>query len=269
MDNMRPVEPAGAPPAPVGPPISIGHRPPAATGTNIVGADTPAKACRVCGNAVTGRKCNGCKSYQDGVPCASCQYLMPPGIARCPECKSFQNWRRHIPASEVVIALLVSLISVITGAAAAVTSAWNYRSRTSVHILGYEVVDKAARQKNYVVLAGVVNSGQRPAIVRSARIRFDRLSLKPVPVAKVKVVNMKETLLAPNERATLRLQLDGIDLEKGKTKPDVMRALPKGSLIVEFDVEETSWLGSPDRETRRGSCSTTAMEEYFKRYVPD
>jgi len=46
--------------------------------------------------------------------CCECKELMPKGASKCTHCGSFQNWRRYLSLSSVVLSLLVALISVST-----------------------------------------------------------------------------------------------------------------------------------------------------------
>jgi hypothetical protein len=50
-------------------------------------------------------------------PCKECRRLILTGARKCTHCNSYQNWRRHLGVSQVTIALLITLISVVTSAA--------------------------------------------------------------------------------------------------------------------------------------------------------
>lgn len=44
--------------------------------------------------------------------CVVCRNSIPEGALKCTECGSFQNWRRHLDFSSLVLSLLVALLSV-------------------------------------------------------------------------------------------------------------------------------------------------------------
>ena len=53
-------------------------------------------------------------SAHDSKRCVSCLESMVPGATKCPHCGSFQNWRRYLNLSTVMLSLLIALISVST-----------------------------------------------------------------------------------------------------------------------------------------------------------
>src|ERR1051325_10965290 len=59
------------------------------------------------------QRCPTCSAFQNETVCESCGLAMPANAKRCPECKTFTGRRRWIQGSEVVLALLISLFSVI------------------------------------------------------------------------------------------------------------------------------------------------------------
>lgn len=46
--------------------------------------------------------------------CAACRNAINADAKRCPRCQSFQNWRRHLDATNAALALLVALVSILT-----------------------------------------------------------------------------------------------------------------------------------------------------------
>ena len=53
-------------------------------------------------------------SARNGTRCFACMERLAPGATKCSHCGSFQNWRRYLGLSSVVLSLLVALISVST-----------------------------------------------------------------------------------------------------------------------------------------------------------
>src|SRR5687768_14537023 len=76
------------------------------------------KGCRICAARIhiDAAKCTTCDSWQDGKECLVCGGWIAKAAIRCGECHTYQNWRRRIPGNEVVLALLVSLFSVLSTA---------------------------------------------------------------------------------------------------------------------------------------------------------
>jgi hypothetical protein len=94
---------------------------------------------------------------------------MPDDVNYCGTCGSYQGWvRRQFKGSQPVLLLLTALFSVL----GALFTAGNYflerHSHTSV------TVTDADEKAIYVFLS---NTGRRPAILRSCRLRFDELPI--------------------------------------------------------------------------------------------
>jgi RNA polymerase subunit RPABC4/transcription elongation factor Spt4 len=51
---------------------------------------------------------------QAGRHCPDCKHIVPRGVRICPNCKSFQDWRRYVTLGHTNLALIVALISVAT-----------------------------------------------------------------------------------------------------------------------------------------------------------
>ena len=46
--------------------------------------------------------------------CSSCYSVINQAARKCPQCQAFQNWRRHIDATNATLALLLAFVSVLT-----------------------------------------------------------------------------------------------------------------------------------------------------------
>ena len=224
--------------------------------------------CRVCGKPLEpgGIKCNSCKSYQSDTTCKSCGYVLPATkIERCPDCKSFQGLRRHVQGIELILALVVTMLSVLGAISPRIVAAWNYRSQTVVHVLGVkDVTTKEAKQQSYVVLAEVLNTGGRPAIVRGARVHFEVIQLLGRDAS---IVNLDKTLLLPNASIVLELSVGGLTKPGKLSTEKVMKRLETGRLHVSVEVDEATRLGRYQRVVRSDWCRTNTMRGFFKRYV--
>lgn len=175
---------------------------------------------------------------------------MPATANRCPECKAFQNWRAHIPGSEVVLALLVSLISVVSAIAPAAYKAWNNRSDAYVRVIGHSIIDGDA---NPVMLVLVANNGGRPALVRGATLTGKGLPIAPTPLT---ILDPTQELVLPSKATMLRLTT--LEINTPMKRDALLQLLSKGEVTVSVDVEETGRLGG--RFVRRQSDDAKGAE---------
>jgi hypothetical protein len=232
--------------------------------------------CRVCSAsllAAGSRYCIQCKSYQHGKDCVACGVAMPADIKRCPTCKAFQGFfRRRIPGSEVVLALLVTLLSVLSGFLPQLYKAWNYRSATRVHVLGVREVPETS-QEDYVVLVQAFNTGGRPAVVRTADVRFEGLPIETLTDAKV--INPEKMVLLPNEPVILQLAVPGLTTKLPQkailAQLDLAHAETKRfpHVHVDLHIDETTRRGATNPLVRSGDCVAKRLKGFFKAYVPE
>jgi hypothetical protein len=167
---------------------------------------------------------------------------MPASAKRCPECRAFQNWRAWIPGSEVVLALLVSLISILSAVAPAAYRAWNNRSDAYVRVIGHTLDNDS----NPVLLVLVANDGGRPALVRGATMVGNGL---PIGITPLTILDPTQELVLPSKSTMLRLTT--LELNTKARRDPLLALLPKGEIIVSVEVEETGRLGR--RVTRQQS----------------
>lgn len=100
---------------------------------------------------------------------------MPSGAIRCPTCTTFNDWRRVIPKSEIVLALIVSILSLLAASVPPVLRWWDDRSRTAVHVMGIENVDQMDGERRVAIITILVkatNTGVRPSMIRAARVQL-------------------------------------------------------------------------------------------------
>jgi hypothetical protein len=196
---------------------------------------------------------------------------MPPNIKRCPVCKAFQGFfRRRIPGSEVVLALFVTLLAVLSGFLPQVYSAWNYRSVTKVHVLGAKQT-QVTPQHEFVILVQAFNSGGRPALIRSVDVEFEGLPIEKV--TDIAIDNPEHMLLLPDKPVVLRLVVKGFVSTLGRDATvaaskvlDKKGNFPQVRAVVKVD--ETERDGDVLSVTRDDKCSATRFTEVFERYVP-
>jgi RNA polymerase subunit RPABC4/transcription elongation factor Spt4 len=198
------------------------------------------RACDICAELidVAAKYCTKCESYQSGKPCRLCGKYMPPRAVRCPACETFQDMRRWIPGNTVVLALLVSLISVIGTVAPAVVKLVNYHSKTTGLVLGTEIDPKVDGSKS-ILWVRAFNSGGRPSLIRDAE-----LNLAPVRASvDIEILNMKDAQAPASGKTDLRLFADKVNLNPGQTKKCLLELLAKTDVTLTLIVDESDRLG--------------------------
>jgi hypothetical protein len=219
--------------------------------------------CNACGMPIPSgaRRCFDCKAFQDGRPCRSCGLAMPVSAKRCPECKAFQDWRAAVPGGEVVLALILSLVSVISAVAPAAYTAWNNRSDTYVRF----IAESTMENKNDpipVLTVLVVNNGGRPALVRRASLTGNGL---PIDANELRILNATDKLVLPAKTAMLRLTTT--QLKARKRRNDLLAMLNQGSVTITVDVEETGRLGGRKIRSHSDEAKGADIEELVKKRV--
>jgi hypothetical protein len=249
--------------------------------------------CLWCGNDIdpSARKCLQCQAYQDGRECVSCGATLPRAAARCAGCKTlqsgkscracgitienesqrcsscsaWQNGRRFFSGLEVSIALVLSLVSVISATVGPVLNMVTNRSRTSIRVIG-DVVFKppGAIESRKVVRVLVVNNGRKPSMVKSARIRFAGIDAKS---RNLGIANPDETFILPDKQGYLLLTVDRIEPD-GATPATVREQIGSGMATIEVVVEETGWRGDFVDAKAGHTIPASRIRNWMDRYVP-
>lgn len=107
-------------------------------------------------------------SEQSEKPCNECALPIPVSAKKCSTCGAYQDWRRALPFSTTVLALVVALISVLTAAAPVLKQTF-----TAPH--GRLIVALVSIERN-LIKATVSNSGEVPLTVTDAEVHFENLS---------------------------------------------------------------------------------------------
>lgn len=68
--------------------------------------------------------------------CLRCGRSMPAAANFCTECDSYQDWRRHLPGTTVIMSALIAVLAIIGGIVPAVMWLANYGSDTELTVLG-------------------------------------------------------------------------------------------------------------------------------------
>jgi hypothetical protein len=203
------------------------------------------------------------------VDCRICKStLKAPGAQKCLDCESWQNWKRILPGGQLTLALLISLISVLSATVPPALAHFANRSRTYVRILGESTFqqDENAHPETAILLL-VSNNGKRPSIVKSASIAFDGIDAAPVALT---ILDGDKKLVLPEKQVQLHVTAEHpISRTNGISRDDLLNSLGKGQAIITVDVEETGVDGnffdaSPPPEHR---IAATMISEWMDRNV--
>jgi hypothetical protein len=121
--------------------------------------------CPYCGDVLLPKAtlCKLCKNHVNGPPCAICQVPIWPNSKRCNTCGTYQNrLLRKLPFSQVVLALLIALLAVISPAITALLYAYNYYSHIAFTVAGAD---------NNRIYIKVWNTGRQPSVVTDCTLR--------------------------------------------------------------------------------------------------
>ena len=231
--------------------------------------------CGYCGQAIPpdAHRCNGCKAFMSGASCWSCSAPVPDG-ARCGVCNAAQGKiRRWFPDSQVALALLVSLISVLTATVPRILEAWNYGSDTRVRLIGIETIkqtENGIEVETNAIRIAASNSGKGyAAIVRKASIAFDEaLEIEP---ADLDIANPEDTLVLAEKSNVAKLVLTGglkRTAAKTKTRAEILELLRDHNVTVTVWVEETRPFRGPRLETRTDSVPGEQLREFIAEHTP-
>jgi hypothetical protein len=180
-------------------------------------------SCNSCGEDMsrTAKICPECKLPPETQTCKVCQHLIPLNADCCNECKSYQDWRRHIPGSQVTLSLLIALVAVLTPAVTTVNWILDYPSHTSAALV------TADAQKIVLI---VWNTGRKPSAVTRCQLLYSGVELQDVPE------------LAATSRVTPLIPAGGQSvIELALPPPQTKTATPsnKESANVLIDVQES------------------------------
>jgi predicted nucleic acid-binding Zn ribbon protein len=245
---------------------------PAESGPPPVESPPPTqKKCVVCGTLidVDAKKCKECKMYQRLRTCSVCGSLMPEKGRRCNDCGSFQGWRRIIPQNAVVLALIVSLVSLLSTLIPVLINLAGRGSQTSATFLGMRRLKDATNSEKLVIAVLASNSGGTMSRVEGAQLNLTSLGvgLGFVPLS---VVNPIQQDVPANGRSEIELYAGSIDAhtenltsDEGATlKAKIITDLCHEAVVISLSVRETGMRG---RLKEKPSVRTAPIEGRYLR----
>jgi predicted nucleic acid-binding Zn ribbon protein len=212
--------------------------------------DIPKIPCVLCASPIdaTARICVTCKAYQRGQECVVCGKWIPRKAIDCTECKSPQNrWRRTLSLNATVLALLISLISVVSTLGPGIVRMVNRGSQTSGFVIGSER-DKPTSEQKDILVTRVINGGGQASIVNSARLDLRGAGGGFVTLD---IVNRRDKQVPANGTTDLKLFAGDDDFKVLPSEgAKVIASLCTHPATLLLGVEEKNALGKtlPDRE---------------------
>jgi ribosomal protein L40E len=198
--------------------------------------------------------------------CRVCGEEIFEQAVKCKECDSYQDLRRFIPGSEVVLALVVTLVSLVAAVGPKIAELLNHRASTTIRVLGTQPVPASQP----IILVSAVNTGGQPALVRTLALEFSAPDkqpgkLKPLPLARavLRVLNPDACLLMPNRPVVLHATMDGLSLLPGGTKAEVDRMLDSGQLYLSASVEEGGYDPADGPQPRGQWCQASLLKPWI------
>lgn len=254
-------------------------------GPSEVPPPSPTKPCEVCGLPIpaTAIKCKECKSAQRGKDCVHCGASIPGKATVCSECDGYQDWRRRVPVSQMTLALLVAVFSVIGASFPYAVKFINLRSQTSGFFLE-TAIDKTLTNSDErsVITARLTNDGGRASEAKGARIDF---GLAALPPATLEIMNRNSSVVPAGGTSDIRLFVYGLktkqppganvtEQQSNAARADLALALCSAKVTLFVSVRERSRLGrleSPKDLEPIDIPTATAREWVLERIlgVPD
>lgn len=203
----------------------------------------PKKRCNFCAKEIEfeAKKCTACGALQDAKDCVACGARIPPAAKRCGSCSTLQDWRRMIPGNALVLALLLSLISVITAIAPGVVAFVNRPSRTSAVFVGTAPDPGAAGTGNDLFVVRVDNSGGLPSVVERAQLQYRAAGLEP---ASMRIVNFDQMEIPANGKAHLKLDLETMQVPATATYDQIAEQICRTKATLQMWVQERDRWGT-------------------------
>jgi hypothetical protein len=133
-------------------------------------------------------------------PCRTCFEPIHVSARKCKVCESYQDWRRYLQVSSLVLALLVALVSVVGWAAPVVITA--FREQNS-HVEAY--FQALANNRAFIM---ATNTGMRPGSVVSVRLVDGQPGQNPF-FRERGDFQLEPIVLGPGESKQITLNLEG------------------------------------------------------------
>jgi hypothetical protein len=190
--------------------------------------------------------------------CVICASELDVSAQKCLKCQTWQNWKRFVPASQLTIALLLSLISVISATVPPALGYFANHSHTYVRVLGESELQEPGAYPQQSILVLVANNGKRPSIVKSASISFENLNAAPT---ELEIHETDQKLIPPEKQLFFHLTADAVERTATRTSSEPITA------IVTMTVEETDVRGNLVTATPKHRVPAALIGNWMARYA--
>jgi predicted nucleic acid-binding Zn ribbon protein len=187
--------------------------------------------------------------------CRVCKKAMPAEGRKCTECGSFQDWRRFLPFSTEILALLIALLSVVGVAVPEFTKWLNRHSHTQVRIIG------ASEQDLLVIL---MNTGREPSTAYVFHASFMNVPLRD---ADLLPVDPGEFLVPAEGSRMVHLRPRRFTPRPGSDVGAVNTALRGGTLKLIADIKESADERPTDLSRRSAEYPTVNLSSWIDTYI--
>lgn len=188
--------------------------------------------------------------------CRVCKKPIPAEGLKCTECNSFQDWRRILPFSTEILALLIALLSVFGFALPEVAKWRNRHSHTQVRIIG-------ASEEDLLVI--VMNTGREPSTAHMFRASFGNV---PLSDADLFPFDPGALHIPAGDSHIVRLRPRRLTPEPGSDIAAVANALRGGTLKLIVDIKESTDEKPTDMSRRSTEYPTANVSTWIKNYIP-
>lgn len=210
---------------------------------------------------VQSSRCAYCKVVEDGKPCRVCGASLSKTAVRCGECTSFQNLRRFLPASQVTLALILSIISVLSAVIPPIYRYLANHSQTNIRVLGVRDYQENTQVPEKTIAVLAANRGKRTSFIRSATLRFSGGSIPTV----LRVRNIVDQAVQPEKNVVLYLTADTMS---GMTPAEVYAWLERrGAATVVVNIDEIDRDGNVLPVSRTHVLNSNFLNEWIESHV--
>jgi len=223
------------------------------------------KPCVSCGEEIPLRatKCRVCKSAQEHWRCRVCKEPKLELNLRCNACGTPGDWRRFIPFSQTVLALLIALFSVLTTTIPAVSNFLDRHSNTSIKVTGSDA---------NTIFVKVRNSGRQPSELVSYQLHFGDVKIEDAELILGQIDQQpSDTVIKPGDPVKIGLTTRiGQELQlKPKlgggayTEREIEEQLHKATVELDVRVQE-SGDEAGNHQTRPASFTGDLIKQFVK-----
>ena len=188
--------------------------------------------------------------------CPLCASEMPAEARKCAKCGAYADWRRRLPGTEVVLALITSILAIITVALPYCMKMATWNASTSIYVAGTRDYGDPPQP---VIVVRAVNSGHLDAIVRDGNISF--ATNVAIQGATLKIANSENIVLRTDTPSEIYLAIDGLatslpaSQQKDDWKGPILAKVRASRVTVTLNVNELLAFNAKRLSQPKDACS--------------